>query len=262
MILAVDSRLVNYRYGGAGPSSAGRQAERTSWLRAVSYAAPKTRSPTAKNCGKHPILSGCVPNNVLSRTPCLAVPLDRRERHVVTAERSDRRPDRRPDPKLDTVDPSRGMPLYTTHILRTWIKYYAKYRSRMPTEPDKHYLLGFPGVEAEKPKCYIRKLWLVADNDRIEFPRFLDPIVGDLATYVNGVVDTFAQDENERYAELCGGAFLENDALHILNHLRFGQRIWGEGPGAEIRLQSNLPGSRPRWGIDTGSGYENNDEDR
>ncbi|KAF1828136.1 hypothetical protein BDW02DRAFT_652237 [Decorospora gaudefroyi] len=144
-----------------------------------------------------------------------ALPLDCRERHVATAQRSDRRPDRRPDVKLDTSDPSRGMPLDSTHILHTWMKYYADDQStnRMPTEPDKHDLLGFPGVEVEDPKWYIRRLWLVADNDRKPFPKFLDKEVVELAKHVNKVVNT------------------------------------------------NEPGPRPRWGVDTDSEYEKNDED-
>jgi hypothetical protein len=132
----------------------------------------------------------------------------------------------------------------------------------MPTEPEKHYLLGFPGVEAEHPKLYIRRLWLVADNDRKAFPKFLDKDVEELAKQVNKVVNTFVRNEDKRHEELCGGAFLEKDASRILNDLGFGSRIWGEGSGAEIRLQSNLPGSRPRWGVKTDSGYESNDEDR
>ncbi|KAG9185085.1 hypothetical protein G6011_03032 [Alternaria panax] len=71
----------------------------------------------------------------------------------------------------------------------------------------------------------------------------------------------FVRNEDKRHEELCGGAFLEKDASRILNDLGFGSRIWGEGSGAEIRLQSNLPGSRPRWGVKTDSGYESNDED-
>ncbi|RYN45349.1 hypothetical protein AA0119_g13670, partial [Alternaria tenuissima] len=47
----------------------------------------------------------------------------------------------------------------------------------------------------------------------------------------------------------------------ILDELGFGSRIWGDGSRAEIRLGSNLPGSRPRWGVYTDSGYQNNDED-
>jgi hypothetical protein len=132
----------------------------------------------------------------------------------------------------------------------------------MPTEPDKHDLLGFPGVEAEHPKSYIRRLWLVAEDDRKPFPKFLDPRVQELATQVNIVVNKFVKDEHTRHEELCGDAFLEKDALRILNYPGFGPRIWGEGSGAETRLKSNLPGSRPRWGVDTDSGYEINDEDR
>jgi hypothetical protein len=132
----------------------------------------------------------------------------------------------------------------------------------MPTEPDKHDLLGFPGVEAEDPKWYIRRLWLVAENDRKPFPKFLDKEVVQLAQHVNKVVNTFVQHEDKRDEELRGGAFLEKDALHILGYLGFGWRIWGESSGAETRLKSNELGPRPRWGIDTDSGYENNDEDR
>jgi hypothetical protein len=73
------------------------------------------------------------------------------------------------------------------------------------------------------------------------------------------VVNTFVKDEHTRHEELCGGAFLEKDALRILNYSGFGWRMWGEGSGAETRLGSNLSGSRPRWGRDTYSGY---DEDR
>jgi hypothetical protein len=156
------------------------------------------------------------------------------------------------------------MPLDSNYTLHTWTKYYKHDRStdRMPTEPDKHDLLGFPGIEAEHPKWYIRRLWLVAENDRKPFPKFLDKDVQELAKQVNTVVNTFAKHEDERHEELCSGAFLEKDALRILNYLGFGSRIWGEGSGAEIRLQSNLPGSRPRWGVSTDSGYESNDEDR
>jgi hypothetical protein len=156
------------------------------------------------------------------------------------------------------------MPLDSNHTLHAWMKYYAYNQStdRMPTEPDKHDLLGFPGVEAEDAKWYIRRLWLVADNDRKLFPKFLDKEVAELAKHVNKVVNMFVQHEDKRDEELRCGAFLEKDALHILGYLGFGRRIWGEGSGAETRLKSNLPGSRPRWGVDTDSGYEDNDEDR
>ncbi|KAB2100097.1 hypothetical protein AG0111_0g11709 [Alternaria gaisen] len=131
----------------------------------------------------------------------------------------------------------------------------------MPTEPEKRGLLGFTDVEAEHPKWYIRRLWLVTENDRKPFPVFLDPQVQELATQVNEVVNRFVKDEDMRHEELCGGTFLEKDAAHILDELGFGSRIWGDGSRAEIRLGSNLPGSRPRWGVYTDSGYQNNDED-
>jgi hypothetical protein len=104
--------------------------------------------------------------------------------------------------------------------------------NRMPTEPDKHDLLGFPGVEAEDhPKRYIRRLWLVADNDRKPIPKFLDKEVVELAQHVNKVVNTFTQDKDKRDEELHGGAFLEKDALHILGYLGIGRRIWAKVPG-------------------------------
>ncbi|KAI5361083.1 hypothetical protein J4E82_011744, partial [Alternaria postmessia] len=166
--------------------------------------------------------------------------------------------------ELNTFDLWRGMPLDSNRTLHAWMKEYKqkKNKDKMPTEPEKRGLLGFTDVEAEHPKLYIRRLWLVAENDRKPFPVFLDPQVQELATQVNEVVNTFVKDEDMRHEELCGGAFLEKDAAHILDDLGFGSRIWGDGSGAEIRLGSNLPGSRPRWGVYTNSGHQSNDEDR
>ncbi|KAI0574010.1 hypothetical protein Alg130_09865 [Pyrenophora tritici-repentis] len=109
---------------------------------------------------------------------------------------------------------------------------------RMPTEPHKHDLLGFPGVEVNEPKKYIRRLWLVVNNDRISKPQFLDKHVADLAERVNSVVNTFLRkDEDKRHEELCGGAFLEKDAMHILNDKeRLRWRIWGEGSKSSVLL--------------------------
>jgi len=103
------------------------------------------------------------------------------------------------------------MPIPSNRMLHTWMKSHNHNRNTdsMPTDPDKHDLLGFPGVEAEHPKSYIRRLWLVTEDDRKAFPKFLDPIVQQLATQVNMVVNTFVKDEHKRHEELCGGAFLE-----------------------------------------------------
>ena len=143
------------------------------------------------------------------------------------------------------------------------MKFYAHTQSteNMPTEPDKYDLLGFPGIQAEHHKKYIRALWLVAENDRKPHPNFLDSDVAELAKHVNKVVNMFAKDENKRYEELNGGAFLKKEAVHILEELGFGERIWGEHTGAEPRLKSNLPGERPRWGVNKDSRYESNDQD-
>ncbi|KAL5399460.1 hypothetical protein PMIN03_012676 [Paraphaeosphaeria minitans] len=141
------------------------------------------------------------------------------------------------------------------------MKYYEHHPETMPTEPDKHDLLGFPRVEAEHPKRYIRRLWLVAEDDRIPFPKFLDEGVRELAVLVNKVVNTVVKDEDKRHEELSGDSFLEKDAARILDDKGFGWRIWGQHPEAEARLKSNLPGTRPRWGIKMDSGYEKNDED-
>jgi hypothetical protein len=156
------------------------------------------------------------------------------------------------------------MPLEANQILHAWIKHYENDQStdRMPTEPDKHDLLGFNGVKAEDPKWYIRRLWLVAENDRKPFPKFLDNDVQKLATHVNNVVNEFAKHEGLPAEKVCGGAFLEEEASYILDYRGFGWRIWSKDNGAEIRLQSNLSGSRPQWGVKTDSGYEINDEDR
>ncbi|OWY42294.1 stomatin family protein [Alternaria alternata] len=171
--------------------------------------------------------------------------------------------DHGPNLKPDTSGPSQGIPLHSNHILHACIKHYEHDQStyEMPNEPEKRDLLGFTDVEAEHPKWYIRRLWLVAENDRKPFPVFLNPQVQELATQVNKVVNRFVKDEDMRHEELCGGAFLKKDAVHILDELGFGSRIWGDGSGAEIRLGSNLPGLRPRWGVYTDSGYQSNDED-
>ncbi|KAL5371290.1 hypothetical protein DPSP01_014372 [Paraphaeosphaeria sporulosa] len=153
------------------------------------------------------------------------------------------------------------MPLDSNHNLHTWMKNYKHHPERMPSEPDNHDLLGFPGVESEHPKWYIRRLWLVAEDPRIAFPKFLDKDVRELAVLVNKVVNTVVKDDDKRHEELSGDSFLEKDAARILDDKGFGWRIWGQHPDAETRLKSNLPGTRPRWGIKMDSGYEKNDED-
>jgi hypothetical protein len=154
------------------------------------------------------------------------------------------------------------MPLETNNNLHTWMKYYERTPDSMPTEPDKYDLLGFPGVKAEHRKCYIRRLWLVAEDDRKEFPKFLDNDVCKLAVHVNKVVNAVVKDADKRHEELCSDSFLEKDAAHILDDKGFERCIWGKHSEAEARLKSNLLGTRPLWGVETDSGYEKNDEDK
>jgi hypothetical protein len=156
------------------------------------------------------------------------------------------------------------MPLALNYILHTWIKHYRRNKGMdvMGVEPSKHDLLGFPGVGAEHPKIYIRQLWLVADNDRVPCPQFLDTNVCDLAKEVNKVVNTYVANEEKLHKGLCGSEFLKEDVEDILNSRGLGPRIWGENSGAATRLKSNLPGTYPRWGIETDSGYDKRDEDK
>jgi hypothetical protein len=94
------------------------------------------------------------------------------------------------------------MPLDSNHSLHTWMKYYKHNPDRMPTEPDQHDLLGFPGVEAEHHKCYTRRLWLVAEDDRKPYPKFLDIVVQELALHVNRVIHTLTKAEDKLGEEL------------------------------------------------------------
>lgn len=150
------------------------------------------------------------------------------------------------------------MPLDSTRVLHKWMKNREESSEDMATAPDKHDLLGFPGTDLEHPKHYTRKLWLVAEDDRKLYPKFIDEEVIKLASHVNTVVNTYVKEEEKR----SGDDFLKQEAVHILKTLGFGQRIWGDGSGAETRLKSNVPGERPRWGVHTDSGYKSNDEDR
>jgi hypothetical protein len=153
------------------------------------------------------------------------------------------------------------MPLDLTYILHKWIK-ALRTPDNMPDAPDTYALLGFPGLEAEKPKEYIRRLWLVTENDRVEYPSFTDIDVGELAVHVNRVVRTYLKDLDKLNEALKSDSFLENDAAYILDDKGFGRRIWGKNSKANRALQSNLDGTRPLWGVETDSGYQKNDEDK
>ena len=44
----------------------------------------------------------------------------------------------------------------------------------LSADPNGHDLFGLPGVEAEQPKIYFRRLWLPAENDRTTYPKIYD----------------------------------------------------------------------------------------
>jgi hypothetical protein len=123
----------------------------------------------------------------------------------------------------------------------------------MPADPKECNLLGFPGVEAEHPKVYLRRLWLPAENDRTAYPRFHDTDIIEMAKLASRVVNSLASDVTKLNEELKGGAFLEAEAKWILEDKGYGRRIWGEDCGANTRLKSNLGGTYPRWGAMTAS---------
>ncbi|KAF3031151.1 hypothetical protein E8E11_010548 [Didymella keratinophila] len=128
--------------------------------------------------------------------------------------------------------------------------------------PDEHDLLGFPGVKAEHPKVYLRRLWLPAENDRITYPKFHDTKISDMASLASKVVNGLAKDTAKLKEQLQGCAFLKAEANWILEERGYGRCVWGEDCGANIRLKSNLEGTYPRWRATTASGerVENDQE--
>ncbi|KAL1640738.1 hypothetical protein SLS61_010227 [Didymella pomorum] len=131
----------------------------------------------------------------------------------------------------------------------------------MSINPDKHDLLGFPGVKAEQSKIYLRRLWLPAENDRTTYPKFHDTDITEMARLAYKVINNLAKCNENFHKELQTGNFLRKDAERILEGRGYGRRIWGEDYGAARRLKSNLEGSYPRWGVLAASGgYTENDE--
>lgn len=95
----------------------------------------------------------------------------------------------------------------------------------LSADPNEHDLLGFPGVKAEHPKIYLRRLWLPVENDRTIYPRFHNTTIGEIAQLASRVINSLANDATRRIEELQGGAFLESDANRILEVKGYGRRI-------------------------------------
>ncbi|KAF3027582.1 hypothetical protein E8E11_000011, partial [Didymella keratinophila] len=126
----------------------------------------------------------------------------------------------------------------------------------MPAGPNERDLLGFPGVDAEHPKVYLRRLWLPAENDRTTYPKFYDTDIIEMAKLASRVVNSLANNVKKLHEQLQDGAFLKAEANRILEVKGYGRRIWGEDCGASSRLKSNLGGTYPRWGALTASGEQ------
>lgn len=95
--------------------------------------------------------------------------------------------------------------------LHRWIKDQSREHTAesMSTDPNKHDPLEYPGVKSEHPKTYMRRLWLVADNDRMLNPKFriIDAI--ELCKHTNNV-----RNAEKLHEELSCNALLEAYAEH------------------------------------------------
>jgi hypothetical protein len=132
----------------------------------------------------------------------------------------------------------------------------------MPDDSSEHDLLGFPGVGAEQPKVYLRRLWLPAENDRTTYPKFYNTNIIEMANLASKVVNRLAKDTTRLHEQLQGCAFLKAEANWILEEKGYGLRVWGEDCGANTRLKSNLRGTYPRWRTMTASGeHVENDQE-
>jgi hypothetical protein len=95
----------------------------------------------------------------------------------------------------------------------------------MPIMPDERDLLGLPGVKAEQPKIYLRRLWLPAENDRVTYLKFHDTDIAEMTKHAYKVINDFSKCDEKMHEELQSGSFLEKDAEHILEGRGYGRRI-------------------------------------
>jgi hypothetical protein len=119
------------------------------------------------------------------------------------------------------------MPLDLTSNNHTWVEccYHDHNTERMPIMPDERDLLGLPGVKAEQPKIYLRRLWLPAENDRVTYLKFHDTDIAEMTKHAYKVINDFSKCDEKMHEELQSGSFLEKDAEHILEGRGYGRRI-------------------------------------
>ncbi|KAF1843168.1 uncharacterized protein K460DRAFT_407533 [Cucurbitaria berberidis CBS 394.84] len=150
------------------------------------------------------------------------------------------------------------MPIAANANLHHWVKQHNRphREESMPVPPDKCDLPGFPGVTAEQPKVYSRKLWLVSENDRRIKPKFLSTHPQVLFKLTEKVVNKLATNHDALHmalAELYNNAsdrekgksnFLALEAEQILTHEGYGKYVWGVAPETQALL-GNAEQSNP-----------------
>jgi len=157
------------------------------------------------------------------------------------------------------------MPLNQNFNLHVWQKAQTEQMKagNIPTEPSRHYLLDFPGLEAEHSKVYIRRLWLVSENHRVNRPQFLDDNANELRVRCGRAVRALAINAEALHNELVNGHFLEAAARRILVKEGYGSRIWGSSNDAPGRLSNSIETRKPCWGELRSNGeYDVKDEEK
>jgi|SRR5690242_2968059 len=133
--------------------------------------------------------------------------------------------------------------------------------------PNPHYLLGFEKekVKAERPKDYIRRLWLPFESrNNSSIPKaYLDPRVEDFANEINAWIKDFTSDpdkwfdEYTKHALVIDGEEISERGLfedlvdHILVTRRWGDEIWGHRKYCRTDLFNAKPeeghATAPKW---------------
>ncbi|KAH7067056.1 hypothetical protein FB567DRAFT_599660 [Paraphoma chrysanthemicola] len=145
--------------------------------------------------------------------------------------------------------------------IHVWTKQQARkgLKGILPSDPDEHDLLGFPGVDGKPPSFYLRKLSLDPDSCTTiceSLANDIDKFVGHLDQLVN----TLAEDTEKLDRELAHTSFLQLAISGVLDKRGFGKLIWGRQPKAWGCPESKLHVMRPRWRVGKTSKCSTNDE--